>query len=124
MSNIKAPSVEIEPFQVAAVIDWMNRTNANFYRPSMSRDEVQQLVRGDSLIMHEATMGEGNDGIERIYAPGTPAIFWMLERLGSPHGLAATLIIGPQDDDTAIVNCFYECDPAGYPFRRCEDSRG
>lgn len=45
MSNIKAPSIEIEPSQVAATIDWLNRNNANWYRPSMSRDDVQSTLR-------------------------------------------------------------------------------
>lgn len=124
MTNLKTPSIDIAPTQVAAVMDWLNRSSVDAHQSRMSSEDVQKLVRGDRLIMHEATMGEGNDGVERIYAPGTFATFWLLERLGSPFGLAVTLIIGPRDDDEAIVNCFYENDPSGFPFRRAEPMLG
>ena len=123
VSNIKAAPVEITPGRVAAVIDWLDRNHPDARQQSLAREDVVLLKRGDVLIMHEATMGEGDDGIERIYAPGTRAVFWMREQLGPPFGVAATLIIGPEDNDEAIVNCFYECDPSGFPFRRAEEAR-
>lgn len=117
MSNLKTPSVEIAPTKVAAVIDWLNRNHVDARATSMDRGELLTLQRGDAVVMHEATMGEDSCGVERIYAPGTLASFWMLEDLGGDEGLTAILIIGPNDDE-AIVNCFSERDPSGYPFRR------
>ncbi|MDT7533761.1 hypothetical protein OVY48_10025 [Sphingobium sp. SA2] len=121
ITNLKTLTIEIEPSHAAAMIEWLNRNHPDARSETMTKDDVQSLVRGDRLIMHEATMGVGNDGVEHIYAPGTPAIFWMLERLGSATGLAATLVIGPADDDEAITNFFYERDPAGFPFRRADE---
>ncbi|EQB32017.1 hypothetical protein [Sphingobium ummariense] len=120
-SNIKAAPLEITPDMASRVMEWLNAQRDDSMLRPMSRREIAQLRRGDALIMHEATMGEGADGVERIYAPGTPAIFWLLERFGPPTGWAVTLVIGGSfEDDKAIVNTFYETDRAGFPFRCAE----
>ncbi len=120
-SNIKAAPVEITPAMASRVMDWLNAQRDDSMLQPMSREEVATLRRGDALVMQEATMGEAPDGVERIYAPGTPAIFWLLEPFGPPTGWAVTIVIGGSfEDDKAIANTFYETDPEGFPFRRAE----
>ncbi|MGE4321741.1 MAG: hypothetical protein AB7E60_01775 [Sphingobium sp.] len=123
-ANIKA-APGISPDMASRIMDWLNdQRPADMLRP-MTREEVGALRRGDRLVMLEATMGEGADGIERVYAPGTEATFWLLEKLLPVPGWAATIVIGGGfEDDRAIVNCFYENDPAGFPFRRADGRHG
>jgi len=122
-SNIK-PTFEVTPDMASRVMDWLNIGRDPTILRSMPRAEVALLRRGDALVMNEATMGVCRDGCERIFAPGTRATFWLLERFGPPTGWAATLVIGGSfDGDVEIVNCFYESDPAGFPFQRADDER-
>lgn len=77
----------------------------------MPVETVRLLQPGTQVILLEETSGESADGEERSYPAGTIGEVSEVRMLPAPQGLAATVIIGPQDGEEAIVNVFDEGDP-------------